>query len=837
MKKTILKIAVFASVFILTTLVASKIMNKDHDNMTMEMSDPTLPVITMRSGDYSYNRLWGYTAVMDSALMWDNISVLGQNREVSFDIDSYGRSISNIGIEVRSVDGSRLIEKRDVTDISVSGTNIKANIVLKDLIEKDVEYSLAILLNLDGEEEVYYYTKIVWDDNTHLEDKLDFIKDFHDRTFDKEAAKEITKYLETNSKLEQNKSFNNVNIHSSFNQVTWGDLNVVELADPVISLTAIASQTASAVLDYQVATMDNKNVVTYAVKEYYRVKYTSDRMYLLDFERTMTQLPNVAKLCANDKIMLGIASENVNMLESEDGNVLVFEQAGKLLSFNATSNKLSVLFSFYDDDSKDERAYNSMHNIKILDVDEAGNVWFTVYGYMNRGRHEGRVGVLVYFYDSTLNTIEEEIYIDYDKGNSVLAAEMDKLMYMNNNKRAYIYLSEKIYCVDLIEKNYTKVVDVDGDDSLKVSREGNIIAWQIENDERELYVKNLETEAENLIEADSDEIIIPLGFMDDDVVYGIAKKQDIVKEVSGAVFSPMYEICICDTKGKLLKEYMQEGIFVTDCAINDNQITLSRVQKLENGDYAKITDDHILNNSEPEVGKNTVVCADIDIFERYVQIKTKTQIDTKSLKVLTPKEVVYEGGRELVLYDDGDEDRYYVFGPYGVSGIFSSPANAIIHAYDMAANVINQNGECIWIKANRVSRNQIMAITEPEKTGQEESMAYCLNTILEYEGIVRDTFYLLEQGESAFEILEDALPDSQILDLTGCPLDAILYFTNKDIPVLVTLNDGEAVLVTGFNEFNVVIMEPSTGKLYKKGMNDTTQWFSENGNRFITYTK
>ena len=57
------------------------------------------------------------------------------------------------------------------------------------------------------------------------------------------------------------------------------------------------------------------------------------------------------------------------------------------------------------------------------------------------------------------------------------------------------------------------------------------------------------------------------------------------------------------------------------------------------------------------------------------------------------------------------------------------------------------------------------------------------------------------------------------------------------VAVLALLENGEAVLVTGFNEYNVVIMEPSTGTLYKKGMNDSTEWFAENGNCFITYTR
>ena len=94
---------------------------------------------------------------------------------------------------------------------------------------------------------------------------------------------------------------------------------------------------------------------------------------------------------------------------------------------------------------------------------------------------------------------------------------------------------------------------------------------------------------------------------------------------------------------------------------------------------------------------------------------------------------------------------------------------------------------------------------------------------------------MLEEGKEPIEILDEHLVGTEVADMTGCPMDAMLYFVNKDIPVLGILASGEAVLITGFNEFNIVVFEPSTGKLYKKGLNDSTKWFSENGNRFITY--
>jgi hypothetical protein len=60
---------------------------------------------------------------------------------------------------------------------------------------------------------------------------------------------------------------------------------------------------------------------------------------------------------------------------------------------------------------------------------------------------------------------------------------------------------------------------------------------------------------------------------------------------------------------------------------------------------------------------------------------------------------------------------------------------------------------------------------------------------------------------------------------------------NKDIPVLATLNDGSAMLVIGFNELNVVVMNPQNGSVYKIGINDATTMFAESGNSFITYIK
>ena len=840
MKKTIIRIAVCVVVFLASALIIGSIMNQGHNNMTMEMAPATLPMITMESGGVACNELHGHTVEMDVAYQKDCITLLGEGRQANFTVDTFGREITGISTEVRSIDGSRLIENSEVTGWKANGKSFSVSLTLKDLIDTNTQYSLTLILELEGEQKVYYYTTILWNDDVHISEILEFATDFHGKLYDKEVAKELTKYLEPNSKLTDNGTFHKVNIHSSFQQITWGSLEPVQEDAASIRLTQISGNVASLLMDFVVSTGEGKNKIYYNVEEYYRVRYTSERMYLLDYERTMTQIPDTTRMYANDKILLGITDENVGMMESADGNTVVFSDMGQLLSYNAATNGLTVIFSFYDKDNADRRTLYDNHGIKILDVDEGGNVKFAVYGYMNRGRHEGETGIQIISYDNSLNTIEEEVYIPYSKSYAVLKDEMEQLLYRNRQQHVYFFLENGVYDVDLENRSAEQLVSIRQDDSLQVSENHEIIVWQEGDDinhSNQLNVRNLNTGEQTVIRAEDGEAIRPLGFMGEDIIYGVARESDIRTENSGQIFYPMYKVCISNSSGDNLKEYGQDGIYIVDCAIEGNQITLSRIQRSENGSYQEILDDQIMNNVEEEPGQNKVVTADIDIYERYVQIQTKTTIDTKTIKVLNPKEVVFEGGRELTLDAVSEVSRYYVYNAYGVQGIYSAPGKAVKEAYDSSGVVANDRGITVWLKGNRVSRNQIMAIKEESVTDQKNSLTVCLDNILRHAGITRNTEYDLAQGKTAIQILEENMTGVQVLDLSGCSLDAVLYYVNQDIPVLAILEDGEAVLVTGFNEFNVVIMEPSTGKLYKKGMNDATTWFAENGNHFISYMK
>ena len=147
MKKGIIKLIVFFAIFVLSLVIVSKVMNRGHDNLTMDMAPATLPLVTMEWDGNLYNELHGYTAAMDVAFQRDTVTVLDEGRETGFVIEPYGENVTGISIEVRSADGSRLIENREITDYRVKEGFIEGRIALKDLIDREEEYSLTFCWN------------------------------------------------------------------------------------------------------------------------------------------------------------------------------------------------------------------------------------------------------------------------------------------------------------------------------------------------------------------------------------------------------------------------------------------------------------------------------------------------------------------------------------------------------------------------------------------------------------------------------------------------------------------------------------------------------------------
>lgn len=841
MKRGIIKAIVCVISFVLSILIISSVMNRGNSDITMEMSEASYPLVYVNYEGEHINCLHGYAQEMDVSFMRDTITPLGENRELSLYIDTFNTSITSIAYEVRSTDGTRLIESTQLYDYIVQTAGISADIQLKDLIDPDEEYELIILLSDVQGRQLRYYTRVVLRSDNHISEEIRFARNFHEKTFDRENADEIAQYLETNESGD-NTTYSYVNIHSSFRQITWGDLTVEKITEPQLSITELFPQTARITISYYVNVLTETGERRCRVDEYYRLRYGIQRIYLLNYERTMTEVFEMdLEAFNNNKIDLGIRNADVEIAESEDGGAFAFVSANRLFCYNSNNNRFSQLFAFYTKDHEDERTFYNQNDIRVLSVDEAGNVQFAVYGYMNRGTHEGKMGVAVYLFNGVLNTIEEEAFIPYNRSFATLESDVERLMYLNSNEELFVYLGGSIFCINLNDNSYTVVAKDLAQESFKVSESGRIVVWPEGEDpdrSQNLNVMNLNTKVISTIDAGTGHYIRPLGFMEEDLIYGLVNQSDLFVDNAGSLVTPMFCINISsEPDNKISMQYQKDDIYIMNVILSDNQITMERARKTAEGVYVATSADQIMSNTSELKHENTIDVAATKTLEKIVQIAAKSNIATRSLKFMTPKEVMYEGGHEVNLeYPESMHENYYVYGSGGILGVYAKESEAVNIAEQESGTVLNGYGDYVWIKANRNVSNQIMKITAAMQDENNSSLAVCLDTMLLAEGISRNSQYLLDQGATALSVLQDNMPeDCEILDLSGCSLDAVLYYVNRDIPVMAILNDRSAVLIIGFNELNTVIMDPATGTIYKKGINDSTDWFNSNGNQFITY--
>lgn len=837
MKRTIIRCCVCVVTFVAALIVSSMLLNRGNTDMTADMEPPRLPSVYVDAGGLRVNMMDGYLGEMEEEYMRGRLLPIGADRKISIGILTYGTQVDALAFEVRSADGTRLVEDTQVSAITEEDGVLKADIVLKDLIDEETEYCVIFKLTLEDEREVSYYMRVIQQESSGMQEKLDFVASFSEDTFDDASCAALAVYMETDSS-EDNSTLSRVTIHSSLDQLGWGSLDVRRETEPVFTILDMTGQTASITVEYLVSYTRYERAVHAFVKEVYRVRTGTERMYLLDYERTMSEyFSEDASSFVDEEVVLGIRDTDVEMAESEGGNIVAFAQNGVLYSLNVTENRIARLFSFHDTDSLDERAFPNDRNFKILQVDEAGNVVFMVYGYISSGRRQGYCGAQVYFYDGSANTVEELAFIPSGKSPEILKAQIDQLAYINGRYELYLFLNDQIFCVHLDSQTVDITAENLSMDSCSVSESNRMIAWQ--SGERyaseSLILMNLSTGERTEIAAGSGNYILPLGFMGEDIVYGIARQGDVAQDDTGAMVFPMYQIRIQDESGEILMTYEKEGYYVTGCEMRGNQIILSRVERDVQGDFAAAEDDQIVSSQTEAQRTNTIITVPTENDDRLTEIQMRNGVKTGQLKVLTPGEVLYEGSRQVDIPPSQETvELYYVYDPDGEVTFAATPGEAIERAAENAGSVTARGGFYIWRTERLHTSNQIMAIEGTAADEERSSLEVCLDVILTYEGVTRNTGYLMEQGKTVTEILQENLENVQVLDLTGCSLENILYYPDREIPVLALLEDGNAVLITGFNERNVVLMDPQTGRISWMGLNDASAWFEENGNMFVS---
>lgn len=809
MKRFLGRLAVLLVVFVLGVAGTAFLLNNETTDDRSDMNNPSLPEVMVDFGGTLSNLMHGYRQPMQADFVRDCITPLDTAKTLSIVINPHESEVESLSYEIRSSDGTKVIENKRVSSLEAGEDYLRASVQIDSGLLMNQEYSMQITLDTDRGE-AYYYTRVVSRSSTYTEEYVKFVKDFAQMCMNKNSADQLAAYLE--SQASGSRDFSEISITSPLSDISWGDLNPQISREGVPVIKEINETTASISLEYEISAVnENGGVEFYNVSDFFRMRYTEERIMLLDFERSASQIfnPNLPVI-SDSGLLLGVRDRDVVYMTNEEASMTAFVQAGELWTYAPETGKFVNVFSFRKTENRDARDASVEHGIKLLQADNNGDVDFMVYGYMSRGVHEGSCGVGIYHYSNDQNMIEEEVFIPSTESYEFLDSDLGTLSYVNKNKQLFLLMSQKLYQINITEGTYKVLAEGISNKDFSVSKTNAHAAWRISEGENAGQLRFIDfdsLESRTIIPGESQELRV-LGFMNEDLIYGVLKSEDILTDSNGHVTEGLTSLRIEDFDGNLKKEYQKEGQYIINVTISGTLMQFDLAARGADG-YTVRDSDNIMNNSS--VSENLVTVEQTSSDRQGTMVRLAFEESPGTDKPLVLRAKLRNSGYSVVELDiePPEEEIYYVYGKGELDSTWPEPADAVIQADQQTGVVLNRAQQYVWERGNMKTRITLNTSDIPE---------------------------IILTGSWDKEALQEGLGDSgTVIDLSGCTLENVLYEISAQRAVIAKTGDNSSVVIVGYDEYNTYLLDPSTGEVKPYGMNDSTALFQKAGNIFISY--
>ena len=183
-------------------------------------------------------------------------------------------------------------------------------------------------------------------------------------------------------------------------------------------------------------------------------------------------------------------------------------------------------------------------------------------------------------------------------------------------------------------------------------------------------------------------------------------------------------------------------------------------------------------------------------------------------QIVRSRQVIYEGSKIVSLETrQSTEELYYVYAKGKLDSAYTAISQAVKRADEEYGVVVDsKNWQNIWERGNKDTKKRLDTSSLPS---------------------------IISQGSLDTSAWKDMFGD-QALDLTGCTLDAVLYYVSEGTPVVAKTPVTEefpsgVVIIVGYDEYNTILLNPGETETFYYGSDDSTDIFEEAGNVFLTY--
>ncbi len=817
-KKIIIRVVVFLISAIITGFFVNKLNNLGLSSVSREMDEPELPIVYCDFEGKVVNRMHGYTQTMSTSLMRDSVVPVNKDYGVNLLVDDISGFGNKYSYELRSIAGDSLVEEGELELGPLESGYKTCKVRFRMDMRQNQEYVLVFIIENAQGEKARYYTRVVNLGEQNAKRIIEFAQKFNDITFDKDANISDSNIVYANIEYQEVNYYSNfahVDLSCTYDMVTWGSMKPKLITDVSTTITEIDKDYTVVHLSYVISASSGEDTHYFNVDEYYSAVYDKNvgQVKLLDFHRYQESIFDSGYLDKEkNKIGVGITNEeDLEYVTTDNNQKLAFVKEGQLWYYDYDTAHMTSVFSFSQGNYADIRTMNTNMDINIVNMDDSGEMYFAVYGYMCRGDHEGKNGIALYHFTPSDSKIEEIFFVQVDEPYDVMRQETGRFTYYDAKGHFYYLLDGAIYEVDLRNLNQKTIASGLSSDKYVVSENRKVVAYPNNNVKEEatgVIIYNFETgdyTTETGIDTDR---FSALGFVGNDLICGVANVNEIKVASSGEAIMPLYKLYIISPEGDILKEYSKTGIYVMDAEVQLDKIYLSRAVKRNN--FFEDTESDFISYKPDVTGSDIVLSDGYDgtFYDQMDLVFPSNIYLTENMKMIMTKSKDEGDSKSMEVKTTTNPASFYVFNDIGYVGEFASAGSAITAVTEMVSGlVVDSRGNTIYRSLAADSYNTVAdEIYQTTCTSVEDSLLTCAYMCIEYEDnrVEYDSVMSCTSWADAFE--KNTLGVG--INISGIDLTTALYFLDRDIPFAAQIDDGRFVLVISYNEAYIRYYDP-----------------------------
>ncbi len=774
---------------------------KTPERVFSEMETRKLPGVWIHTMGRQMNYMRPYTTIPGINVTYDTLTLLPADRKLILTVEPSSSEIKSISYEVRTADLADLIERTDITDYSVGEENISLTLPLQNLLKEGQEYRLDLCISFGDETKAHYYSKIMFGNEELAKSMVDLATAFSEKNFDYESARENTTYLESDS-TGDNSSLAKVNLKSSYDMLTYNRLKLNVVGEKDVRLTGFDGHMGTISIRFTAQRdLGNNQSEWYDIFESFTLRQGPERLYMMDYTRTMNEWFRGENSLEKDRIVLGIAEpERTSSKSSPSLRFEAFVANRDLFLLDTSEGVLKNIFTFRSESSRGMASNDYKYDVKILRVEDNGDVMFMVFGHMIGGEHEGELGISVNRFRFSENAVSEQTFIPISTTYEEIKQGVDTLTHLSKDHILYLKIEDSVFGIDVNTNDYVTIAGELKDHQMGVSQSKTNFAWQGTKDEQGseiLYHMDLETGEKNQISAPVNELLRVEGFVGEDMIISAVDRNEIWLNNNKVMRVPAKAIRIIDGDQNIIKEYDRSPDYLNNIYIEEDRIHMDLLMKSGESAFSTVGKDTIVSTVGEEADSGDFVgyfATEEKARVYYVQIQNPLQ---QIKKTEATNRISYEQSATINIAVSQSGKKYTAIGQGKLLGNFDDIRDAVNTAYESMGLVV-LNGKVLYLRADTSSARNLK--------------------LSDY-----DIPKMMEDREN-----------DKLLDLRGITLKQALYYVSNYMPVLTFSDAGTPLIIYAYDRTHITVYDVMSDQSIKLDMENAILMFEKSYNDFST---